>query len=79
MEKKDWGISGEGELIGIYADSFRIGHDAYKFVLDFGQFFEDLGSTKIHARVIIGPENTKVFYEALGESLNQYAERFGSN
>ena len=41
MEKDNFESEDDGALNGVYADCFRIGHSAYKFVLDFGQFDSD--------------------------------------
>ena len=66
------------ELNEVYADCFRIGHSAYKFVLDFGQFASE-GETKkcFHTRVFTGPDTAKAFLETFEQSIRQYEAQFG--
>ena len=64
------------DLEGHYADAFRIGYSAYKFVLDFGQFSSPTGETHFHTRIIVGPHNAKAFMERLDQSLREYEGRF---
>ncbi len=62
---------------GRYADAFRIGHSAYRFVLDFGQFSSPKGKTHFHTRIIVGPDNARVFIATLEQSLREYEGQFG--
>ena len=64
-------------LNGVYADCFRIGHSAYKFVLDFGQFTPDGGEKCFHTRVITDPDTAKVLVETVGRSVKDYENQFG--
>ena len=77
MEQEDLSNFEENEVNGLYADSFRIGHNAYKFVLDFGQCDSKTKSSRFHTRVIMGPDNAKGFLESLGQSIRQYEDNFG--
>jgi hypothetical protein len=40
-------------LEGRYADDFRIGYSAYRFVLDFGQSSLESGKMQFHTRVVM--------------------------
>ncbi len=62
---------------GRYADAFRIGHSAYKFVLDFGQFFSQKGKPNFHTRIIMGPDNAKAFIAVFEQSIREYKRKFG--
>ncbi len=62
---------------GRYADAFRIGHSAYKFVLEFGQVDSEHESTHFHTQVIIGPDSANDFLEMLSQAIRQYEEQFG--
>ena len=65
------------DLEGRYADAFRIGHSAYKFVLDFGQLGSKSEGTKFHTRVIMGPDVAKNLIEVLEQSLVEHEGEFG--
>jgi hypothetical protein len=77
-------MSQEGEdpqrpdpLEGRYANSFRIGHNAFEFLLDFGQVSPDREETQFHTRIITGPVFAKAFAKLLQEALEQYERTFG--
>ena len=60
---------------GRYADAFRVGHSAFKFVLDFGQFTFDAGAMRFHTRVILSPDTAKHLHEMIGDSIREYKEQ----
>ncbi len=64
------------DLEGRYADTFRIGHSAYKFVLEFGQVSPESEKIHFYTRVIMGPNNAKAFFETLDQSLREYKKQF---
>ena len=61
---------------GRYADAFRIGHSAYKFIFDFGQFTVDRKVKQFHTRIITGPDVAVALEETLRESLEQFKEKY---
>ncbi len=77
MEQDNFESEDNGALKGVYADCFRIGHSAYKFVLDFGQFTPGGGEKCFHTRVITGPDTAKALVETFGQSILEYEEQFG--
>ena len=62
---------------GRYANHFAVGHNAFEFLLDFGQFFPDGGCARVHTRIIISPVYVNVFGETLRKSIEQYDDMFG--
>ncbi len=60
-----------------YADCFRIGHSAYKFVFDFGQYNAEAEKPIFSTRVIMGIGNAKDFFETFRESIRQYEGEHG--
>ena len=65
-------------LVGRYANYFTVGHNAFEFLLDFGQCYagsEHLGV--VHTRIITGPIYAKALLRTLAESLEQYEQVFG--
>ena len=77
MEQDKCGYEENEELKGEYADCFRIGHSAYKFVLDFGQIIDKKRNRSFYKRIIMGPEVAKSFKETFSQSIKQYEHQFG--
>jgi hypothetical protein len=77
-------MSQEGEdpqrpdpLEGRYANSFRIGHNAFEFLLDFGQVSPEHEEAQFHSRIITGPVFAKAFAKLLQDALRRYEQVFG--
>ena len=78
-------MSPEGEdsqrpnpLEGRYANSFQIGHNAFEFLLDFGQVSPESQQEQFHTRIITGPVYAKALLGILRESIDQYEQAFGT-
>lgn len=65
-------------LDGSYANYFRVGHNAFEFVLDFGQCYPPGDDDRFHSRVITTPAYAKAFSETLRDSIARYEEVFGT-
>lgn len=57
---------------GRYSNYFRVGYNAFEFLVDFGQAYADDDSSELHTRIIIAPSYAKALSELLIESLRQY-------
>jgi hypothetical protein len=64
-------------LEGRYANYFKVGHNAFEFVLDFGQYYPEDARAQFHTRIISTPVYTKALFRTLGESIEQYEQAFG--
>lgn len=74
-ESKD---KGEDQgLEGKYVDVFRIGNNAYRFILDFGSFAQEEEKQKYFTRVIMGPDTAKDFAEIFLQSIKEYEIHYG--
>ena len=62
---------------GQYANHFRVGHNAYEFVIDFGQLYEGDDKALILTRIITSPRYAKDLRNILSESLDTYEQTFG--
>ena len=62
---------------GRYANYFAIGHNAFEFVLDFGQFYAEHGQAELHSRIITSPAYAQAFEKTLRDSLVHYTQTFG--
>lgn len=65
------------ELEGKYANYFKIGHNAYEFVLDFGQFYPGTEEAELYSRIVINPAYVKELSIMLDKSIDQYETTFG--
>lgn len=71
--------SSEGERIeGKYANYFQVGHNAFEFVIDFGQMYSDGRQEHFHSRIVTGPAYARELLKVLAESVEQYEKTFGS-
>ncbi|NIM98496.1 MAG: DUF3467 domain-containing protein [candidate division Zixibacteria bacterium] len=68
---------GTRRLEGRYANYFKIGYNAFEFVLDFGQSYPEGEKEKVHTRIVTSPNYAKALLETLGESIERYEETFG--
>ena len=61
---------------GRYANYFEIGHNAFEFILDFGQMYK-CEISEFHTRIITNPVYAKAFLISLKESIDNYERDFG--
>jgi Protein of unknown function (DUF3467) len=59
-----------------YANYFQIGHNAFEFLLEFGQAHGGV-SPMLHTRIISGPAYVKALSEMLVESIGRFEHTFG--
>ncbi len=62
---------------GRYANYFTVGHNAFEFVLVFGQFYPEGERARVHTRIVTSPSYAKAFLDTLRESIVQYEDTFG--
>lgn len=62
---------------GRYANYFKIGHNAFEFLLDFGQLYPGNGEPQLHTRIITSPVYAKALLETLRDSIDRYEHAFG--
>jgi hypothetical protein len=67
-------------LEGKYANYFKVGYNAFEFVIDFGQLYpeNETGTKKaqIHTRIVTAPVYAKALLETLQTSIAQYEQSF---
>ena len=66
-----------GQLEGRYANYFQVGHNAFEFVLEFGQLYRDGKVPAMHTRIVANPAYVKAFLRVLGDALDAYERSFG--
>jgi hypothetical protein len=63
---------------GRYANYFQVGHNAFEFVFDFGQFDAEQQGARFHTRIITAPAYAQTFFALLQESIERYTQTFGA-
>jgi Protein of unknown function (DUF3467) len=63
-------------LEGRYANFFQVGHNAFEFVLEFGQANLPAGA-RYHTRIVTSPVYAKAFLAIMRESIERYEQAFG--
>ena len=66
------------KLEGRYSNYFKVGHNAFEFVVDFGQFYSESKEAHLHTRIITSPVYIKSLLETLRDSIEQYEQAFGA-
>jgi len=67
----------QGGIDGKYANYFQVGHNAFEFLLDFGQVYSDGTPEHFHTRIVTSPSYAKELLKVLSESIQQYETTFG--
>lgn len=65
------------KIIGRYTNSFDIGHNAFEFIIDCGQFFSEENEVINHTRIITSPVYAAALLQALKSGLQNYKEKYG--
>lgn len=60
-----------------YANYFEVGHNAYEFILDFGQYQPDTTKIQAQTRVVTGPVFAKILSNMLSQAILQFEEEHG--
>ena len=67
----------ESTAQGLYSNLVIVNHSPTEFVLDFINVMPGAPKAKVRSRIILTPDNTKKFINALGDNLNKYEKSFG--
>ena len=62
---------------GLYSNLVIVNHSPTEFVLDFINVMPGAPKAKVRSRIILTPDHTKKFINALGENLTKYEKSFG--
>lgn len=65
------------DLEARYANYFEVGHNAYEFILDFGQYQPDTTRIQAQTRVVTGPVFAKLLSSMLSQAITQFEEQHG--
>ncbi len=63
---------------GRYTNYFKVGHNAFEFLFDFGQLYAEEGERAVfHTRIIMAPASAIALMQIMQESLESYKQHFG--
>ncbi|MBD3349422.1 MAG: DUF3467 domain-containing protein [Candidatus Eisenbacteria bacterium] len=65
------------EAEGIYANFAVITHSPAEFVMDFVRILPGAKKSRVHARIVMAPQNAKALCKALEGNLAKYEETHG--
>jgi hypothetical protein len=65
------------EAEGIYANFAVITHSAAEFVIDFIRVLPGAQKSRVHARIVMAPQNVKAFVRALEENVKKFESQHG--
>ena len=68
---------GAHDLEGRYANYFKVGYNAFEFVLYFGQYYSEDEGAQLHTRIVTGPSYAKALLEFLQDCIDKYELEFG--
>ena len=74
---KGKGFQGAEELEGRYANSFKVGQNAFEFVIDFGQSYVESEKEMFHTRIVSSPFYANILLKVLQGSIERYEQTFG--
>ena len=68
---------GGKKIEGKYANYFMVGHNAFEFVIDFGQYYSENEEAEPYTRIVTSPCYARELLETLRESIERYEKTFG--
>jgi hypothetical protein len=66
-----------GPTEGRYANYLQVGHNAFEFLIEFGQQDPGGGQPVLHTRIVATPVYASAFLRVLTEALEAYRQAFG--
>jgi len=66
------------KMKGRYANFFRVGYNAFEFIVDFGQSYAEQREERFHTRIVTSPHYARDLIQLLLNSISQYERNFGS-
>ncbi len=65
------------EAEGVYANFAVITHSPAEFVVDFIRVLPGTKKSRVHARIVMAPQNVKAFSQALADNIQKYEAKHG--
>lgn len=77
MEQKLKKTRTSKHLKGRYTNYFEVGHNAFEFLFDFGESYDEDSQVRFHTRIVTAPTYATVLLETLRGSIDHYQQSFG--
>ena len=61
-----------------YCNYFEIGHNAFEFIFDFGQYHPEDSAAHMHSRIVTGPVYAKLLAGLLQDTLKRFEDEHGT-
>lgn len=61
-----------------YANYFEVVHNAFEFLIDFGQFDPDAAAVTMHSRIATGPAHAKLLAQLLAGAIARFEAEHGA-
>lgn len=61
-----------------YANYFEVGHNAFEFIFDFGQYHPEDEGARMHSRIVTGPVYAKLLAELLRDAVRRFEDENGT-
>jgi hypothetical protein len=68
---------GEKEAEGIYSNLAIISHSPAEFVVDFTRLLPGVPKARVHARIVMTPQHSKLLLHALNDNIARYEAQYG--
>lgn len=75
---RDNDLQESAELEGRYANSFKVGQNAFEFIIDFGQSYVEGKREIFHTRIVSSPFYANILLKTLQKSIGRYEKIFGA-
>ena len=60
-----------------YSNYFEVGHNAYEFLIDFGQYQPESAGVVLHTRIAVGPTHAKLLTRMLAGGIERHEAENG--
>lgn len=61
-----------------YSNYFEIGHNAFEFIFDFGQYHPEDSAAHMHSRIVTGPVYAKLLAGLLQDAVKRFEDEHGT-
>ncbi len=78
MEQKKINIKLEKEQAeGIYSNIVIVSHSPSEFIMDFARIMPGVNEAKVYSRIVMTPQNAKMFLKTMEDNIKRYEKQFG--
>jgi hypothetical protein len=61
-----------------YTNYFEVGHNAFEFIFDFGQYHPEDAAARMHSRIVTGPVYAKLLATLLQDAVQRFENENGA-